>query len=300
MKNKIIVATALTALALGLTTPAHAADQKRLVIIDSGVNTQLDWVKKSLVDEACFIEYGKCPNGQSSMTGLGAANINPASVNDKAMHHGTQMYSVAVQANPNVQVVFIRIVGMSDKGYANSYTTKAVRLALDWVAVNAARLNVGAVSMSIGRSYKEVGCPSEPDLAASVQKLTAAGIGVFGSAGNDGNKTKVSYPACIPAVIAVGATDTPYAMRGVAGWVTPVMPSSNGGVDLDLYAMGRWTTRNLSDQASVSLGTSNATVAVASKATQILSEGKSLASLTENLGKAYISLKDVILKLFLI
>lgn len=300
MKNKVIAAAALAVVALGLTTPAHAADPKRLVIIDSGINTQLDWVKKSLVDEACFIEYGKCPNGQSSMTGPGAANINPALVKDKAMQHGSQMYSVAVQANPNVQVVFIRIVGMSDKGYANSYTTKAVRLALDWVADNSARLNVGAVSMSIGRSYKEVGCPSEPDLAASVQKLTDAGIGVFAAAGNEGNKTKVNYPACIPAVIAVGATDTPYAMRGVEGWVTPVLPSSNGGADLDLYAMGRWTTRDMNNVASVSLGTSNSSVAVASKTVQGLSEGKTLASLMGNLGKAYISLKDVISKLFLI
>lgn len=300
MNRKIIAALVLVLTGALVSTPATASQQKRLVIIDSGVNTELPWVKASLVEEACFVEYGKCPNGQASMFGPGAAHVSPTLVKDKAMHHGTQMYSVATQVNPNVQVVFIRIVGMSDKGFANSYTTKSVRLALDWVAENASRLNVGAVTMSIGRSYTEVGCPIEPDLAASVQRLTNNSVAVFASAGNNGNKTKVSYPACIPAVIAVGATDTPYAMRGVTGWVTPVMPSSNGGPDLDLYAMGRWTTRDLSDKSSITMGTSNSTAAVASRTVQRLSEGKTLADLMSNLGKAYISLKDVLSKLYLI
>lgn len=300
MKSKVIALASVLLLASGISTPASAAEQKRLVIIDSGVNTQLDWVKSSLVEEACFIEYGKCPNGLSSMTGTGAANLVPSTVKDKAMHHGNQMYSVAVQANPGVQVVFIRIVGMSATGYANSYTTKALQLALDWTAANATRLNVGAVSASIGRAYSGDTCPIESLLGNTITDLTNRGIPVLISAGNGGNKLKVDYPACIPAAIAVGSTDTPYAMRGVSGWVTPVMPSSNGGSGLDIYAMGRWTTQDLTGQKAVSLGTSNATVAVASKWTQALSNGASISSLMENLGKAYISLKDVISKLFLI
>ena len=298
MKLKLIVALAL--LAPVITTPASAAEPKRLVIIDSGINTELDWVKNSLVEEACFIEYGKCPNGQSSMTGPGAAHVRYQDVKDKAMHHGSQMYSVAVQANPGVQIVFIRIVGMSTTGYANSYTTKALQLALDWTAANATRLNVGTVSVSVGRAYSGDICPIESLLSNTITDLTNRGIPVLISAGNGGNKLKVDYPACIPAAIAVGATDTPYAVRGISGWVTPVMPSSNGGQDLDIYAMGRWTTQDLTGRKVISLGTSNSTVAVASKWTQALSSGATVSSLTANLGKAYLSLKEVISKLFLI
>lgn len=298
MKLKLIVAAAL--LIPVMTTPAEAAEPKRLVIIDSGINTELDWVKTSLVEEACFIEYGKCPNGQPTMTGPGAAHVRYQDVKDKAMHHGSQMFSVAVQANPGVQIVFIRIVGMSAKGFANSYTTRAVQQALDWTSANAARLNIGTVSLSIGRAYSGDSCPIETLLGNTITDLTNRGIPVLISAGNGGNKTKVDYPACIPAAIAVGATDTPYAVRGVSGWVTPVMPSSNGGQDLDIYAMGRWTTQDLTGRKVISLGTSNSTVAVASKWTQALSNGATVPSLMANLGKAYISLKDVILKLFLI
>jgi hypothetical protein len=297
---KKIVALLVVSLAALAISPASANTQKTLVIIDSGINTELDWVKSTLVEEVCIIEYGTCPNGQKFMTGPGAAHVRYQDVKDRAMHHGSQMYSVAVQVDPNVRVVFIRIVGMSAKGFANSYTMRSVQQALDWVDANAARLNVGAVSMSVGRSYKEVGCPIEANFQATAQKLSSAGIAVVASAGNGGNRTKVDYPACTPEVISVGATDVRYSMRGVVGWVTPVMPSSNGGPDLDLYAHGRWTTQDLTGRKLLTLGTSNSAVAVATKAAQSLSQGGTLASLTQNLGKAYISLKEVVDKLYLV
>lgn len=298
MKTKLLLILALAASLL--VAPASANTQKTLVIIDSGINTELDWVKSTLVEEVCIIEYGTCPNGQKFMTGPGAAHVRYQDVKDRAMHHGSQMYSVAVQVDPNVRVVFIRIVGMSAKGFANSYTMRSVQQALDWVDANAARLNVGAVSMSVGRSYKEAGCPIEASFQATAQKLSSAGIAVVASAGNGGNRTKVDYPACTPEVISVGATDVRYSMRGVVGWVTPVMPSSNGGPDLDLYAHGRWTTQDLTGRKLLTLGTSNSAVAVATKTAQSPSQGGSISSLTQNLGKAYISLKEVVDKLYLV
>ena len=297
---KKIVALLVVSLAALAISPASANTQKTLVIIDSGINTELDWVKSTLVEEVCIIEYGTCPNGQKFMNGPGAAHVRYQDVKDRAMHHGSQMYSVAVQVDPNVRVVFIRIVGMSAKGFANSYTMRSVQQALDWVDANAARLNVGVVSMSVGRSYKEVGCPIEANFQATAQKLSSAGIAVVASAGNGGNKTKVDYPACTPEVISVGATDVRYSMRGVVGWVTPVMPSSNGGPDLDLYAHGRWTTQDLTGRKLLTLGTSNSAVAVATKTAQSLSQGGSISSLTQNLGKAHISLKEVVDKLYLV
>jgi hypothetical protein len=297
---KKIVALLAISLAALVVSPASANTQKTLVIIDSGINTELDWVKSTLVEEVCIIEYGTCPNGQKFMTGPGAAHVRYQDVKDRAMHHGSQMYSVAAQVDPNVRVVFIRIVGMSAKGFANSYTMRSVQQALDWVDANAARLNVGVVSMSVGRSYKEAGCPIEANFQATAQKLSSAGIAVVASAGNGGNRTKVDYPACTPEVISVGATDVRYSMRGVVGWVTPVMPSSNGGPDLDLYAHGRWTTQDLTGRKLLTLGTSNSAVAVATKTAQSLSQGGSISSLTQNLGKAYISLKEVVDKLYLV
>lgn len=272
----------LIALLLGATAlvaPAQANSPKTLVIIDTAINTQLDWVKNALIDEACFIEYGKCPNGQASMTGPGAAHINPTLVKHKALSHGTQMASVAVATNPNVKFAFVRIAGMSDKGFTNTYTTKAVAQALTWVRDNATRLNVGAVSISVGRTYSEASCPvaAEPQLQSLIDGLAASNIPTVIAAGNNSNPSKVNYPACIPSAIAVGATDTPYTVSNVKGLVYPIMRISNGGSDLDLYAKGRHTVTDINGVKAPSLGTSGATVFTATRLASSLSDGSTLA-----------------------
>lgn len=289
MKTKVLLIAAALGLSL-LATPAHAAEAKTLVIIDSGINTQLPWAKAAVVEEACFIEYGMCPNKLSNMTGPGAAYLDPTLVKDKAMSHGTQMASVAVAANPNVKIVFVRIVGMSAKGYANTYTTKAVSQAMEWVVANAARLNVGAVSISIGRVYKEAACPvlAEPKLQSQIVGLAAINIPTVISVGNNSDQKKINYPACIPEAIAVGATDTPYSMQQVTGWVYPIMLISNSSADLDLYALGRAATTDVYGNTSVSLGTSNATVLVATRLAQSLSDGSTLDTV---MGKVKASLQ---------
>lgn len=303
MKTKVLLIAAALGLSL-LATPAHAAEAKTLVIIDSGINTQLPWAKTAVVEEACFIEYGMCPNKLSSMTGPGAASLDATLVKDKAMSHGTQMASVAVAANPNVKIVFVRIVGMSAKGYANTYTTKAVSQAMEWVVANAARLNVGAVSISIGRVYKEAACPvlAEPKLQSQIVGLAAINIPTVISAGNNSDQKKINYPACIPQAIAVGATDTPYSMQQVTGWVYPIMLISNSSADLDLYALGRAATTDVYGNTSVSLGTSNATVLVATRLAQSLSDGSTLdtvmGKIQASLQTAYRTLTNFELKFY--
>jgi hypothetical protein len=46
MKNKIIVVAIASTLVAGLAGPVSAAPEKTLVIIDSGINSQLDWVER--------------------------------------------------------------------------------------------------------------------------------------------------------------------------------------------------------------------------------------------------------------
>jgi hypothetical protein len=278
MKTKVLLVVAALGFAL-VATPASAAADKTLVIIDSGINKNLPWVANAVIEEACFIQYGVCPNGQPTMTGPGAAHLDPALVKDKALSHGTQMASVAVATNPDVKIVFVRIVGMSAKGFANTYTTNALAQAMTWVNDNAARLNVGAVSVSLGRVYSEASCPvaAEPSLQPAIKSLAAANIPTVIAAGNNSNKVKVNYPACIPEAIAVGATDTRYTVKNIVGWVYPVMHNSNGGPDLDMYAHGRFSTSDVTGKVAVSLGTSNANTAVATRLAQSLSVGGTLA-----------------------
>jgi hypothetical protein len=168
---------------------------------------------------------------------------------------------------------------MSAKGYANTYTTKALAQALTWVNDNAARLNVGAVSVSLGRVYSEASCPvtAEPSLQPTIKSLAAANVPTVIAAGNNYSPNKINYPACIPDAVAVGATDTRYTVKNVVGWVYPIMNLSNGGPDLDVYAHGRYLTSDVTGKVAVSLGTSNANTAVATRLAQSLSVGGTLA-----------------------
>jgi hypothetical protein len=69
------------------------------------------------------------------------------------------------------------------------------------------------------------------------------------------------------------------------------MATSNNGPDLDLYTYGKYITTDISDKKSLSLGTSNATVAFATYLNKRLSGGESLstvmASVNASLVNAY-------------
>jgi hypothetical protein len=296
MKKVIVIVASFALVAAGFTPAAQANSQKTLVIIDSGIAAELPFAKEMIVEEACFIEFGRCPNGQSTMFDKGAASLPVARVNHKAMHHGTQMASVAYQIDPSTKLVMIRIVGMSEKGFANSYTTRAVTRALSWVNLNADRLNVGAVSLSIGRSYREASCPIESELQAQVQQLSALNIPVIAATGNGSNRVKVDYPACIPEVLAIGATDRRYTVKAIQGWVYPIMLISNSGPDLDFYALGRYPTTDIYGQQAISIGTSSAAVAFATNMVRLRNTGLNyptvLSGIKSSLVNAYRTVTD--------
>jgi len=283
----MVVAISATLLPL---QSASAVGEKTLVIIDSGINTDLAWAKNSVVDEACFVEFNRCPNGLSQMTGAGSAKVTPAMTTAGSFSHGTQMASVAVAVDPNVKIVSIRVAGMTAKGVPNPYTAKAISWALDYVEANKARLNVGAVSISLGNSYKSTECPIVGNLQTQITNLMASGIPVAIAVGNGGS-TKIDYPACIPQAIAVGATEDRYAMKEVSGWVYPIMAISNYNSDVDYFVNGKYTTSDISDSKKVSFGTSNSTVAFATYLTKRLSAGENLtavlASVNASLVNAY-------------
>jgi len=289
-KNKIILMVVAISATLLPTQTASAVGEKTLVIIDSGINTDLAWAKNAVIDEACFVELHRCPNGFSQMVGAGAAKVTPAMTTASSFSHGTQMASVAVAINPNVKIVSIRVAGLTPRGVPTPYSGKAISWALDYVEANKARLNVGAVSISLGNSYRSTDCPIVGNLQKQITDLMASGVAVAIAVGNGGS-TKIDYPACIPQAIAVGATEDRYAMKEVSGWVYPIMAISNHNSEVDYFVNGKYTVSDISDNKKVSFGTSNSTVAFATYLTKRLSAGENLtavlASVNASLVNAY-------------
>ena len=266
-------------LALGSIYPANAEVTPTLVLIDNGINTSLF---SNVVYEVCTIEEGSgvCPNNKPFMEGSGAANL-PKTTN-ATFSHGTQMASIITKVNPNVKVIPIRIVGMTDKGNPYLYSLNAVKSALDWVVANRVKFNISVVSLSQGKIFDN--CRMPEGMASALAVLKESNVQVVASTGNDGNRTSVFSPACSSDVISVGATDNPASKAGVA-WDKLAKPYvarySNGNANTTLYVNGRWFVTNLDGTTKFMVGTSNATASVASWIT--LNKGVNYTSTYETL-----------------
>lgn len=210
--NKKITA-ALIALTLLVPTTANASLKNQtvaptLAILDTALDTSLPIFKDKIAYEVCILEWTTCPNGQSFMEGPGSSTLKPELYAKSGFDHGTQMASAAIQSNPNMQIVFVRIIGQNINGDRQITSEDTVANALQWVANNKDKFNIQAVSMSQGHHnlglYKDY-CPITPKTKGVVQSLAASNIPAFFAAGNNRDYTRVDWPSCIPESIAVGS-----------------------------------------------------------------------------------------------
>ncbi len=84
------------------------------------------------------------------MEGTNSAIMPIDQMSKNGFDHGTQMASLAVAANPNVKIVFVRIIGSNPNGTRQVSGEATVINALDWVLRNKDKFNIQAVSMSQG------------------------------------------------------------------------------------------------------------------------------------------------------
>lgn len=192
--------------------PSAKAEEPKpptLAILDTALDTSLPIIKKSLVYEACVLEWESCPNGSSLQEGPGSSSIQFDWITKNGFSHGTQMASLAAITDPNVKIVFVRIVGTNSNGTRQPTSELTVLNALSWVIENKERLNIQAVSMSQGRhnltNYKDY-CPQYPDTVAKINELYSMGVPVFLPAGNLADHYRISWPACITQAISISSS----------------------------------------------------------------------------------------------
>jgi hypothetical protein len=144
------------------------------------------------------------------MEGTNSSTLKPDWISKNGFDHGTQIASIAVATNPNVKIVFVRIVGANANGLRQATGEATVYNGLDWVIRNKDRFNIQAVSMSQGHSGGRGSgsdyCPKTPITEGKINDLMNSGIPVFFPTGNARDYTRIDWPACIPASISVGAT----------------------------------------------------------------------------------------------
>lgn len=212
MTKKLITA----ALLLSLLSPvaiaqASVSDTPVLAILDTALDTSLPQFKDKIVTEVCIVEWAVCPNGKNFQEGPGAASMPANIINLNGFDHGTIMTDVAIKSNPNLKIVFIKIVGNSDTGVRKPSGESSISAALFWIKENAAKYNIQAVSISqgthvLGKEGTDY-CPKYSRTITAVDSLMAIGVPVFAASGNNRDYQRIDWPSCMPQVVSVGAVD---------------------------------------------------------------------------------------------
>lgn len=238
------LATVIVGLSLALVgvSPAQADDKPTVVIIDSGFDTS----KIMPIAEVCVLTMKFCPNGTTFDESLGASNANRemSKNGQKEWNHGTVMADIVRQINPNANLIFIRNAFVNSRGAVNIGGIKEFNLSMDWVIKNKEKYNISAVSFSRGQiawTKKSTNCPIDATTQSQIVTLQNLGVATVMPAGNDRNKTNVSYPACISEAIAIsGIYSQNYTPKIFSTYRETF--GTNSGAATDFFAYGNFTT----------------------------------------------------------
>ncbi len=271
--NKKLIAGLIAVILITPTTAAaekHATGAKNtgvvnststipsLVIIDTALDTSLPAFKGKIVYEVCIVDYASCANGGTYMEGPGAAGMPSNFINRNGFEHGTQMTSVAIKSNPNMNIVFIRIVSHNALGQRKPVSKKVLSDSLTWAYSNRDKFNIQAIAMSQGSHMLEKTadyCPKDAATTAAVELLASVNIPSFFAVGNNRDYKRINWPACIPTAIAIGAIDQ----------IREIASSSNYDLLLDFYAEGFAVALMPGGGEKYIVGTSPATQVAASQ-----------------------------------
>jgi hypothetical protein len=182
-----------------------------IAILDTAIDTTIPQLQGRVIHEACVTEWGGCAGGVFQAEGPGSASLPKDVISKNGFDHGTQMSSVAVQANSNINIVFVKIVGTSRLGMRQPVGEKSVNNALQWVINNKDKFNIQSVAMSQGHHNLGAAgtdyCPKTPNTELLINNLKSSNVPVFFPTGNrvPADTSRIDWPACIPSAVSVGA-----------------------------------------------------------------------------------------------
>ncbi len=210
MNKKLL--TAILAITLTIPTVVAKAEPTKpptVAVLDTALDTSIPLFQGRIVQEVCVMDWPSCANKQKFMEGPGAASMPLNQMKKNGFDHGTQMVYSLIKSNPNVNVVFVRIVGATANGTRQITNETTFVNALDWVYKNKDKYNIQAVSMSQGHHNLpriKAYCPTTPSTQGRIKNLVSVGIPVFLPAGNNRDYARIDWPACIDESISVGST----------------------------------------------------------------------------------------------
>ena len=178
-----------------------------LAILDTAIDNSIPEIKDKLIYEVCILQLNSCPNGSNFMEGKNSATLPLKALLKNNFSHGTSMASAAIKSNPNMNIIFIRVIGQNVDYSRQAPSEATIWMGLDWVIQNKDIFNIQAVSMSQGSHAlieETEYCPRSLIVENKIDTLVGYGIPVFFPSGNSFDYKRIDWPACIPSTISVG------------------------------------------------------------------------------------------------
>lgn len=184
--------------------------EPQIAIIDTAINANSQFLKSSITYEVCILENSLCPNGIDFMEGTGAAFLPDAVINKNGFDHGTLMSSVAINSDPDVKIIFIRMIGSTASGNRGVNGEASLNKVLKWVIENQQKYNIQSVVIpqghhNLGKDLNSY-CPKTPITENAINKLLQLGVPTFLPVGNGRDYQRIDWPSCIPSAFSIGAT----------------------------------------------------------------------------------------------
>lgn len=230
-----------------------------VAILDTGVDSDHPFYGDRIVAEACFSsdDAGSatttlCPDGTTSQTGSGAADIDGTAAcnNGPLCDHGSHVTGIAAGDGtgaatgpetgmaPGADIVAIQVFTRFNNNIDCPSGAPCVlsfvgdqiaglQHVLDLADGTVSSLDLVAANMSLGGGNTTTACDSD-SRKAPIDALLAADIATVISAGNQGFDNQVSAPGCISTAVTVGSVDE-----------SDQLFFDNRGPLLDLFAPGR-------------------------------------------------------------
>lgn len=247
-------------------------ENEAVCVIDTGVNYSHQ------VFGACSNDTFLAGNCTKVISGYDYGNDDTDPMDHNS--HGTHVAGITASNDSTYKGVAIgaKIVALKVFTDAGAGSTAAAISAIDWCVSNSSRFNISVITMSLAvttGSGAEIFHASSCDtadmsgLARTASQAAASGIFVSAAAGNTGNSSGITSPACGENVTSVGSVTKSDAISGY-----------NAAVILDLLAPGSSITSAILSGFGSKSGTSMATPHVAGAAAVLTQYWKKVYGIT--------------------
>ncbi len=255
-----------------------------VAVIDTGIDSDHPDLADDVVDQACFCTIVPgCCGGAATATGPGSAEDQNG--------HGTNVTGIITGKGtvapeggaPDAKIVAVKVFDPSGRAFSSDVLT-----GLQYVIDHHPEVRI--VNMSLGFPPRYAGACDDRDAnamlyAAAIDTLRERGVATFVAAGNDGDGTAMTVPACVADAISVGAVWDANVGRVASAVCTDettmadqVTCFSDSDDATDLFAPGAPTTATgRGGGVSTEGGTSQAAPAAAACAADLLQAVPTLA-----------------------